>query len=204
MISFVYFDIGGVAVQDFSGNNSWQEFEKEIGVAPSDSQAFVEYWDSREDEMCKGLDAEIVFLEAAQKFNLKASKEFSVIEAFAKRFKRNEKIWPVISVARKKFNIGLLTNMYPNMLDLIFEKKLMPKVDWDQVIDSSVVRAAKPDTEIFEIAEEKCGAPHKEILFIDNGKRHVEAAKGFGWQTFWYDSSNLEKSSLELEKILNE
>lgn len=32
MIKFVYFDIGGVVVKDFSGNNKWNEMKKFMGV----------------------------------------------------------------------------------------------------------------------------------------------------------------------------
>lgn len=202
MISFVYFDIGGVLIQDFSANNNWQEFEKEIGVSPDNSQAFVEFWDSHEDEVCKGRDTEEVFSEAKERFDLKVPVNYSVLDGFAKRFKPNSEIWEAVDEARKKYKVGLLTNMYPGMLDIIFKMKIMPEVEWDVIVDSSIVHAAKPDVEIFEIAEKKADINGGEILFIDNGKRHIEAARRFGWKTFLYDPSNFKKSSVELMTIL--
>lgn len=92
--------------------------------------------------------------------------------------------------------------MYPNMLDAIYKVGLMPNVAWNVVIDSSIEKVRKPQTEIFQLAQDKSGFKGKEILFIDNGAKHVDAAKKFGWQGFVYDSSNTEKSNRELEDLL--
>lgn len=43
------------------------------------------------------------------------------------------------------------------------------------------------------------------INTADNGAKHVEAAKKFGWQGFVYDPTNTEKSNRELQglRLLN-
>lgn len=33
MIKFIYFDVGGVVIDDFSGNDSWRELKVELGKA---------------------------------------------------------------------------------------------------------------------------------------------------------------------------
>lgn len=198
MISFVYFDVGGVVISDFTAGNGWQELEKELGITKDDSQSFVEFWDEHEEELCVGRSVELLLKDAQAKFKLTLPKDYSILDGFAKRFAANRAIWPVIDKIKKECGVGLLTNMYPHMLELIYTKGIMPKVDWDVTIDSSIEHIAKPDPKIFEIAEERCKAKGKEILFVENGKRHVKAAKEFGWNTFLYDSWNLEKSSLEL------
>lgn len=40
MIKFVYFDIGGVVIEDFSGNKKWEELKQELGVS---SDKFAEF-----------------------------------------------------------------------------------------------------------------------------------------------------------------
>ena len=40
MISFVYFDVGGVAIKDFSGSDKWTELKKEVGVTPENDAEF--------------------------------------------------------------------------------------------------------------------------------------------------------------------
>jgi len=41
-----------------------------------------------------------------------------------------------------------------------------------------------------------------EILFVDNKKINLEVPKKMGWQTFWFDSKDYEKSNKELEEFL--
>ena len=122
---------------------------------------------------------------------------------FVDRFEKNESIWPVIEKAKSKFGIGLLTNMYTNMLGLVKKRGLLPNIDWDVVIDSSVEKVIKPTEAIFKLAQERSGVNVNEIMFVENGKKHVEAAKAFGWQTFLYDSTNLEDSSKNLLNSLS-
>jgi len=202
MIRFTYFDVGGVVIKDFTANNKWQELEKELGVAKDNSEAFVNFWDEHEDELCSGYDAEVFFALAKEKFNLKVPGNYSILEGFAKRFEVNRFILPAIDKAREKGKIGLLTNMYPGLLDIIFNKGLIPDVEWDAVVDSSVVKVAKPDFKIFEIAEERAGVKKEEILFVENSKMHVDGAKAFGWQAYLYDSADFEKSTGELLRLI--
>ncbi len=198
VLSFVYFDVGGVVIKDFTANDKWSELEREIGVAVRDSQAFMDFWEGHEEEICRGRDTEEIFSEAKEKFNLQIPENYSILEGFAKRFEANETIWPVIEKIKKDRRIGLLTNMYPGMLDLIHGKGIMPKVTWGITIDSSLEGVAKPDAKIFEIAQKRAGVDGREILFVENSKRHVEAAKKFGWQTFFYDSADPQGSSKRL------
>lgn len=90
------------------------------------------------------------------------------------------------------------------MLNAIKKRGLLPKVKWDAIVDSSVEKVRKPSKEIFKLAEKKAGVKGKEILFIDNGAKHVEAAKRFGWQTFLYDPKNPNNSSYRLLTFFTE
>ena len=89
------------------------------------------------------------------------------------------------------------------MLSMIKGRDLLPKVEWDIVIDSSVEKVIKPTEAIFKLAQERVGVNASEIFFVENGKKHVEAAKVFGWQTFLYDPANLEDSNRKLTEILD-
>lgn len=202
MISFIYFDVGGVLIKDFTANDNWRKLEKELGIKEKDSQSFVEFWDEHEETVCKGQDVEYLLSLAKQKFGLKIPEDYSIMDSFVNKFEKNESIQPLVKKSKDKFKVGLLTNMYPGMLKRIFRKGIMPNIEWDVVVDSSLEGVAKPDSEIFKLAEERSGYGGDEILFIDNGKRHVEAAKNFGWQSFWYDSADLKGSTEFLSKFL--
>lgn len=94
--------------------------------------------------------------------------------------------------------------MYPKMYKSILKNKIIPKIGWDIIIDSSKVGLQKPDPEIYVLAEKLAEAKGEEIFFVENTKVNIDTAKSLGWQTFLYDSNNYEKSSQELLEYFNE
>jgi FMN phosphatase YigB (HAD superfamily) len=92
--------------------------------------------------------------------------------------------------------------MYPGMLELIKLKGLLPDVDWDIVVDSSIEGVRKPQEKIFELSEQRAKVRSEQILFIENTQRHIDAAKQRGWNTFLYDPGSLEKSNKDLEAVV--
>lgn len=208
MIKFVYFDVGGTVIKDFSGTDNWQKLKEEIGIKQKDQQKFSEYWDSLDKKININLDIELIKPEIEKEFGVKFPSGYSLlIDGFVKKFFKNESILPVIIKIQRSVPIGLLTNMYPYMFDAIKERNLLPVIDWNYIVDSSKVGLAKPDPKIYELAEKLCGVRHDEILLIDNGVENIENAKQFGWQTFLYDPKDpvlSSKNLLEYFHSLNE
>jgi HAD superfamily hydrolase (TIGR01509 family) len=176
--------------------------KKDLGVTLSMNEKFEPFFDKYEREICKGRDIETLVPVMKRKFGLKVPKRYSFLKDFVNRFERNESIWPVIKKSKQKSKIGLLTNMYPGMLEMIEKKKLMPNILWDVIIDSSVEKVVKPQKAIFKLAQERAKVKANEILFVENSKTHVEAAKRFGWQTFLYDSTEMKTSNQKLLEIV--
>ncbi len=199
MIKFAYFDVGGVVTLDTTVSNGWDKMKKDLGVTLEKDAEFEKFFDKAEYEINKGLGVESLVPIMRKRFGLRFPEGYSLLADFVNRFKQNKSIWPVISEIQRTCRVGLLTNMYPNMLNSL--KSIMPKIKWDIVIDSSIKGLAKPDCRIFKLAEAKAGVKGEEILFIDNSKNQIEAAKKFGWNAFLYDPNNPEKSSRELLKL---
>ncbi|HTH71838.1 MAG TPA: HAD family hydrolase [Candidatus Pristimantibacillus sp.] len=204
MISFVYFDVGGVVVDDFYGNNKWDELRQELGITAANRAVFQKIWSRYAPELCVDRDVETLLPILSKELGLRFPKDYSLLNGFVSRFYANPDIWPVIEYTRDRAAIGLLTNMYPGMYAAIERKGILPDVKWDVVIDSSVELLQKPDSKLFELASKKAGVPNGEILFVDNGPEHINAAKAFGWQTFLYDSSDHKSSIEELKLFLQE
>lgn len=204
MIQFVYFDVGGVVIRDFSGTSKWDELISEMGITREHKEEFKKIFDRHELDACTGRDIESFIPLFQQAFELRLPPAYSLLNGFVSRFEKNETIWPVIRKVHTRYKIGLLTNMYPHMLDSIYRAGLMPDVSWDMVIDSSVEKLRKPQAEIFEIAQKKSGYRDDEILFIDNTQTNVDAALKRGWQGIVYDPQHVEQSNSEiLSKLLN-
>ena len=189
---------------DFSETNKWDELKRSIGVTPEQDNQFDEFFDRAEIELCTGRDTETLVPLMESQFGLRFPPNYSFLSDFVNRFERNESIWPLLKAVKEKYKVGLLTNMYPHMLDREYEAGLLPQIEWDVIIDSSVEKVQKPQVEIFQLAEEQCGFHGQEILFVENTKRNVEVAQTFGWQTFLYDPRNVVESNRNLKVILLE
>jgi len=203
MVKFVYFDVGGVLIDDFSGNNKWQEMKSAIGVKPEIDKELDGVYDKYEsEELCLTREVNSLMPILSERFGINFPDNFSMLNYFVTHFGTNIPIWPAVMKARENAGIGLLTNMYVGMLSEIVKKELLPLVSWDVVIDSTEVGFQKPDVEIYKLAEKRSGYSGKEILFIDNKQENIDVARNLGWNTFLYDSSNHARASRELVDYL--
>ncbi|MEI6690292.1 MAG: hypothetical protein WCL07_00920 [bacterium] len=204
-ISFVYFDVGGVLIKDFSATNKWQEMKQFLGVPPDKDQLCDQLYDKYEPAANEGkIDIDSLMPELEQKLDIKFPPNFSLRGYMTSKFSPNLSLWPILDSLQPKYKLGLLTNMYPNLLVGIEERGLLPSTVWDQIVDSSIAHAYKPELEIYNIAQASAGVPHNEILFIDNLSENLEPAKSLGWTTFLYDPRNYEESSQALATFLRD
>jgi FMN phosphatase YigB (HAD superfamily) len=203
-ISFIYFDLGGVTADDFSGNNKWQELGDKMGLTDENREGFKEFWQQHESEFCTTDYMDSLQPALEQYLGIKLPNDFSLQQEIVDRFYRNEPIVPIIEDTKTKTRIGLLTNVSPGMLDMIIQKGILPDVQWNEIVDSSVEHVMKPNPRIFEIAQNRAHVPANEILFVDNKQSHCDAAAAaVGWQTFYYDSADRIRSAQQLADFLS-
>lgn len=202
-ISFVYFDVGGVVIDDFSGNNKRRELKAELGITAENDAAFEKLWSTYAPDLDSGQrDAEAVLTIIKKKFGLRLPDDYRLLDGFVNRFAANPEIWPIIEKVRKRAGIGLLTNMYPGMLEAIRHRNILPKVSWNAIVDSSVERIKKPDPKFFRLAEQRAKKAGQNILFIDNMRRNTDASIDFGWQAHLYDPTDHRGSCKRLSQFL--
>jgi HAD superfamily hydrolase (TIGR01509 family) len=199
MISFVYFDLGGVVEKDFSASNKWDQLMEELQIDVAYKDVFTDFWRDGERANCTTRDVDTLLPLMREKFGAKIPHNYSLLEGFVKRFEKNESIWPVLETIHKTTPIGLLTNQYVRMFEETKKRDILPpNREWNIIIDSTEVGLIKPDKEIYILAQEKAGVPNNEILFIDNHQFNLDPAKKLGWQTYLYDSAYYEDSSKDL------
>src|SRR3989344_6191224 len=204
MIKFVYFDVGGVVIKDFSGSNKWEIMKKDMKVRKEFDQEFDELYNKYEkEELCLSRNVDTLIPIFSKRFGMSFPKNFSMLKYFVDHFEQNNSLLPVLKRVKKVCGIGMLTNMYVGMLDEIMKRGLLPTIKWNFVIDSTKVGLQKPDSKIFKLAQKQCGANREEILFIDNNRKNINAAGEIGWQTFFYDSSKHEETCKELNQFLD-
>ncbi len=203
-ISFIYFDVGGVAIKDFSDTNKWIMMMDAMGVSTDKRDEFNHIYKDYDDRICLGLDIDEVMAVFVEKLNLKLPKDFSMLSYFVDHFEQNLGLWPIVDLIKDKVKVGLLTDMYPRMLNLITAKNLLPPIVWNSVIDSSVEKVRKPMPEIFALAASRAQTDPQEILFIDNRTWNIEGAQKSGWQTFLYNSSDYDQANKDLAKFISQ
>ena len=201
-IKFIYFDVGGVLIKDFSGNNKWEEMKRDLGVTYETNSAFEAAWDTIDEKVCIDFDVDGLIDAIRTIPGIKIPENYSMLDDFVNRFDFSPSIWPLVEQASKSFRMGLLTNMYPRMLDKIIQRRLIQKEYFDVIIDSCVVGLKKPQLEIFAIAQKAVNIKPSEILFIDNVAKNVDSAKSLGWQTLLFDPQDVNNSIQRLSTLL--
>jgi FMN phosphatase YigB (HAD superfamily) len=199
MVKLVYFDVGGVAIKDFSGTKKWDQLNLELGITLDKKAAFDDLYNKYDSQINTTLHINDFYKIVQKELKIDPLPNFDILkDGFVNRFEPNQSLWPIIEEIHKTNKIGLLTNMWVGMLDQILDKRLLPDIKWDFVVDSSKTGLQKPNADIFDYATKLAGVNKNEILFTDNSQKHIEGAKKFGWQTFYYNSLDYDKSSKDL------
>lgn len=202
-ISFVYFDVGGVIVKDFSDSNKWSTMLHDMGFKPDDIPAFDKIYDEFEKLVCIGKHhVDELVPHIIKQFSLPISLDFSMQRYFLDHFDKNVDLWPIVKRLSHTTKLGLLTGQYPGLLDGIRQAGLLEYDNWDAVLDTSKEGINKPNQKLYQRAEVLAAVPANEILFIDNREKNLVPARALGWQTFLYDSSNYDQANADLTKFL--
>ncbi len=102
---------------------------------------------------------------------------------------------------RDKCAIGILSNL--TILDKERLDKQVNLSKYDYVFLSFELGCRKPEVEIYEKVQEKLQFNKEDILFIDDKKGNIEAAKSFGWNVFQVTGLELDKIKEACEKFIN-
>ncbi len=103
----------------------------------------------------------------------------------AKSLRRtNDELVTVIDELRKKYNLGILSNLTPTRHVLDEEINLYSHFDF--TVLSFKEGCKKPDPKIYNLTLERAGVKPEEILFIDDREEMVKAAEALGMQSIQY------------------
>jgi FMN phosphatase YigB (HAD superfamily) len=201
-VSFIYFDVNGCLVHFYQ--RAFAKLAMETG-APSD-QVETAFWHYN-DDVCRGIMS-------LSDFNAKLAERLGVDQVDWQKYYL-ETVEPILQMqevlkwASEHYKVGLLTNIMPGLLAAMRRDNQVPNINYDAVIDSSEVAAIKPESKIYEIAQERAGVSDpKEILLIDDSRVNLMAAERLGWHVLWFDDSRPEEAvervreTLEPEKSL--
>ena len=194
-VSFVYFDINGCLVRFF--HRAFTAIAADTGT----SSDIVEstFWHYN-DAACKG---NMTMAE----FNQKLGECFGVdnfdwSNYYLSAVDPITETAELLNWASAHYRVGLLSNIMPGLVTAMLEKGIIPKIAYDVIIDSSEVKAIKPEPEIYRIATEKAGAKPAEILLIDDSRTNLMAAEKMGWHVLWFDDYVPAESARKIKEAL--
>lgn len=180
-IRFVYFDIGGVLYQFRSGLR---------GIADVLQIPFEEcevIWQQFDNEVCRGtMSPQELWGEMKKATNYKGE-DIDFLEFWVNHFSPIPESHKLVHKLAKNYAVGLLTNIYPGVLELALERGRIPDVVYTSIVQSCEVGFVKPQPEIYEIAQRKAGVAPHEILFLDDSLVNINAARERQWKTLLFN-----------------
>jgi FMN phosphatase YigB (HAD superfamily)/DNA-binding XRE family transcriptional regulator len=194
-VRFVYFDINGCLVRFF--HRAFTALAEETG-APADviETTFWHY----NDAVCRG---DMPMDEFNQAFAEKiGASDLDWQKYYLAAIDPIEEMQELVAWASEHYYVGLMSNIMPGFIDTMMQHSILPKVPYKAIVDSSKVRAIKPEAEIYEKAREMAGFPPAEILLIDDSRPNLMAAEKSGWHVLWFDDYRPEESVARIRTAL--
>jgi FMN phosphatase YigB (HAD superfamily)/ribosome-binding protein aMBF1 (putative translation factor) len=194
-VSFVFFDINGCLVRFF--HRAFTKLAQDINKRPDEIEtAFWHY----NDAVCRGE----MTLEA---FDKALSDKVGVSnlkweDYYLAAVTPIEEMQELVKWAATQYDVGLISNIMPGMIDALKQKGLIPDVPYAAVIDSSQVGAVKPEPKIYEAATAAANRPASEILLVDDSRANLMPAGQLGWHVLWFDDYDPEESVKRVKAVL--
>lgn len=194
-IKFIYFDINGCLVRFF--HRAFTELAAATGASPDVIE--TTFWHYN-DAVCRGEmsldDFNRVLAEQLRVENINWT------EYYMKAVDPIQEMHDLVTWATEHYEVGLLSNIMPGFINMMLESGLLPKANYHNIIDSSVVNAIKPEPKIYEIAQAQSGAQPGEILFVDDSRGNLMAGEKMGWRVLWFDDYRPEESAARVRSTL--
>ena len=193
-IRFVYFDMNGCLVR--AANSAFTRLAEESGAAPDTVETV--YWQYN-DAVCRGE-------KTIDELNTALAERLGIMVDWYQYYLDAHEAMPgmneLVTWVSENYRVGLLTNTMPGLVQTMQSRGLLPAVDFEIIIDSSVVKAIKPEAQIYQIAAEQTGLSPQEILLIDDDRPNLVAASRLGWHTMKFQSYQPEEAIVAISTAL--
>lgn len=194
-VSFVYFDVNGVLVRFFQ--RAFTALAQDAGVSADAVEAL--FW-RHNDAVNKGeMSVEEFNHILAEHIGLPG---VSWQDYYLANVDPIPEMHECVRWASDNYRIGLMSNIMPGFLQTMIDTGLLPQVPYDAIIDSSQVRAIKPEAAIYEAAARAAGVEPEQLLLIDDGRTNLMAAERLGWHVLWFDDYRPDESQARVRQAL--
>ena len=178
---FIYFDVGGV-IFDFEGGI--KNLANLLGTNFKLCESIFKKYDPI---ICRG---DITPQELWGKYKSETGfkgKDIDFADFWTDQFVPIPEIHEFIKELSKDYAVGLLTNIYPGVFQLMLGKSKIPNIPYATVIQSCEEKLIKPEDGFLQIAEERSGVNPNKIVLIDDAEANVIAVVKRGWNGVLFD-----------------
>ena len=194
-IKFIYIDIGDTLFVDNA-----ELVGNALGVP---KEIFRKALNENRLALYKGILSPLEFVSNLRnKLNISPKDAIKKWDMALSNFSPIEPMHKLAEDLKKKYKVGLLTNIFLGHFEIFYNFGKIPNISYDSIIKSCDVGYAKPEKEIYEIATQKANVNPQEIFYIENKKEYADAAINYGWRGFVFDPKNPVKSVKALRSVL--
>ena len=199
MIKTVIFDLGGVLVRT-EDRAPRAELAEALGMDYGELSHLV----YRTESARKATVGEVTADEHWQHLQHKLALDDEEIIPFERAFwggdELDEVLVDFIYQLREEYTTALLSNAWDNLRHLLVELWSIDQL-FDHLFISAEINLAKPDDRIYQYVIEELDQPPSEMVFLDDFKENVEAARRNGIQAIHFRSR--EQALAELRELLD-
>ena len=195
-VRFVYFDINGCLVRFFHG--AFSRLSERTGASPDVIEMIFWHYN---DLVCRG-EMDMASFNAKLAAELKTNEPVDWLEYYIDAVEPIPVMHELVRWAAARYHVGLLTNIMPGFVDALMQHGLIPNIPYDTIIDSSKVKAIKPEAEIYQTATAQSHCPASEILLVDDSRINLMAAEKQGWHGLWFDDYRPDESAERVRSSL--
>ncbi len=184
MITTIIFDYGGVLGSDATEwSTRFKDIARILKLTPAQLDAL---WKSMWPALGTGHVSLNEFWRAALKKSGKKEKRGTLMNIYRRNIFLNVHMLDMVLTLKKKgFILALLANESREGMKMKKEKFSLDKV-FDTIYCSADLGVVKPDPHIFKYVMNDLKTPPEKILFIDDRKENIRAAKKLGIRTILF------------------
>jgi len=193
----VLFDIGGVLIN----------YDKVFNTASKEQDIPIEYinntFDKYDEEITRGkITPQEMYLQVLKENKISKDNKYNFVDSWVRDYEKIPQTYDSILKISNNFQVGILSNIYTGIFELLIQKDLVPNIKYKNIFLSCDLGFRKPEVEIFKHVENTSNLKSEEILLIDDQEDNLAQAKERGWGTFLFDRLNPEASNENIQKIL--
>jgi len=194
-IKNIIFDFGGVLGADA---NSWiwkkdPEILTQTGL--SEQELINIFWNHWENLKVGNEDLQTFFEDIATQSKQEVSVD-TLRKLYHRSITRNEDVFDIVKKLENTYRLYILAN--ESIEGMTYKKDTFNLRDYFvKIFNSAELKLGKPDKKVFAKVLEEIHAPAKDVLFIDDQEKNVEAAQAVGIVSILF------KNEKQLQQELN-